>query len=55
VTVPVTPRDDVVYEQQKIAQQDILAGWAVFGFMGVVALLITIGIVWYGCRVYRRL
>jgi hypothetical protein len=55
VTVPVTPRDDVVYEQQKIAQRDIMEEWAVFGFMGVVALMIAIGIVWYGCRVYRRL
>jgi len=55
VTVPVTPRDDVVYEQQKIAQRDILEEWAVLGVVGIVALIVAVGTLAYAWFVYRRL
>ena len=55
VTVPVTPSNEVVYEQQRKAQDDITNGWVSLAVTAIVALVVLIGLGWYALRVWRRL
>ena len=55
VTIPVTPSNDVVYEQQRKAQVDILSGWAAQGVMVVIGIIAFLLVALYVRAVMRRL
>jgi hypothetical protein len=55
ITIPVTPTNETVYEQQRKAQDDITNGWVSLAVTAIVALVVLIGLGWYAMRVWRRL
>jgi hypothetical protein len=55
ITIPVTPTNETVYEQQRKAQDDITKGWVSLAVTAIVALVVLIGLGWYALRVWRRL
>lgn len=55
ITIPVTPSNETVYEQQHKAQADVADSTLKFVVGAIVALLIVVGAALYALRVWRRL
>jgi hypothetical protein len=55
ITVPVTPSNETVYEQQKKAQEDVTYNWVTLAVTALVALIVLIGVGLYALMVWRRL
>lgn len=55
ITVPVTPSHEVVEAAQRKATEEVALNYVYIIGSLIVCLLLVIGVVWYGVRVYRRL
>lgn len=55
ITIPVTPTNETVYEQQRKAQDDLTKDWVTLAVTALVALILVCGAIIYGLKVWRRL